>query len=245
MRWSDDKIEWLRNNKSNYTNHTELLNNFNKMFNANLTLSQLSSRCKRSKISLRFNILWKDKIEWLIKSKDIYDDREDILNAFNNHFNLNIKLNRLTDISTRYKLDLPIAKRMKMKGIEQGWMKLRGYKTLPIGSDINRDNPNRPYIKKANGDYAIKSRYIYETYHNVKLDPVDDMIIFLDSDSTNFNIENLYLMKRSVYAIMMNHRLLKVKSVDKLTLIKYCEWKEKIFKLKGKRETNEELNLFE
>lgn len=234
MRWTEDKIEWLRNNKSNYTNREDLLSGFNNMFNTDLGWGSLNSICKRSKISLRFNILWKDKIEWLIKSKEIYDDREDILNAFNNHFNLNIKLNRLTDINTRYKLDLPIAKRMKMKGIEQGWIKLRGYKTLPIGSDINRDNPNRLYIKKATGAYAIKSRYIYETYHNVKLDSVDDIIIFLDSDSTNFNIENLYLMKRSVFAIMMNHRLLKVKSVDKLTLIKYCEWKRKIFNLKRK-----------
>jgi hypothetical protein len=236
MRWTKDMVDWLRKNKSNHNNREELLNDFNKMFNVNLTLSQLSSKCKHSKISLRFNILWEDKIEWLIKSKEIYDDREDILNAFNKHFNLNIKINRLTDISTRYKLDLPIAKRMKMKGIEQGWIKLRGYKTLPIGSDINRDNPNRPYIKKANGDYAVKSRYIYETYHNVKLDPANDVIIFLDDDYTNFSKENLYRLPRKTHALYLNHRLHKVKSVDKLTLIKYCEWKEKIFNLKGKGE---------
>lgn len=233
MKWANDKIDWLRKNKSNYNNREELLNDFNKMFNADLTPNGLSARCKRSKISLRFNVLWEDKIEWLIKSKDIYDDREDILNAFNEHFNLNLKINRLTDISTKYKLDLPIAKKMKMKGIEQGWIKLRGYKTLPIGSDINRDNPNRIYIKKANGDYAIKSRYIYETYHNVKLDPVDDLIVFLDNDNTNFSIENLYLMKRSAHAIMVNHRLYRNKGAHKLTLIKFCEWKERIFKLKG------------
>lgn len=233
MKWANDKIDWLRKNKSNYNNREELLNDFNKMFNADLTPNGLSARCKRSKISLRFNNLWKDKIEWLIKSKDIYDDREDILNAFNEHFNLNIRLNRLTDISTKYKLDLPIAKKMKMKGIEQGWIKLRGYKTLPIGSDINRDNLNRIYIKKANGDYAIKSHYIYETYHNVKLDTADDIIVFLDNDNTNFSIENLYLMKRSAHAIMVNHRLYRNKGAHKLTLIKFCEWKERIFKLKG------------
>lgn len=238
MRWTDDKIEWLRKNKSNYNNREELLNAFNEMFKLNITLNGLSARCKRSKISLRFNILWKDKLEWLIKSKEIYTDREDILNAFNKHFNLHISLNRLTDINTKYKLGLPIAKRMKMKGIEQGWIKLRGYKTLPIGSDINRDNLNKLYIKKAEGNYVIKSRYFYETYHNIKLDPVDDVIIFLDNDTNNFSIENLYLMKRSAHAIMISHGLTRNKVVSKETLIKFCEWKEKIFNLKRKGERN-------
>ena len=34
----------------------------------------------------------KDRLEWLRKSRDIYTDREDILNAFNKHFNLNVSL---------------------------------------------------------------------------------------------------------------------------------------------------------
>lgn len=236
MRWSDIKIEWLRNHKEQCSSREELLELFNLEFNENISFVSLLSVCKRNKISLRFNILWKDKLEWLIKSKEIYTDREDILNAFNKHFNLHISLNRLTDINTKYKLGLPIAKRMKMKGIEQGWIKLRGYKTLPIGSDINRDNLNKLYIKKADGNYVIKSRYFYETYHNVKLDSVDDVIIFLDDDHTNFSKENLYRLSRKTHALYLNHRLHKVKSVDKLTLIKYCEWKEKIFNLKRKGE---------
>lgn len=224
-------VDWLRKNKPNYNNREELLSGFNHTFNTHVVWSQLNSRCKYYKISLRFNVLWEDKIEWLIKSKDIYDDREDILNAFNEHFNLNLKINRLNDINHRYNLSLPVAKRLMMNNIESGWVKLRGYKTLPVGSDIHRNNSNRLYIKKEDGSYEIKSRHIYQTYHKVKLDPVDDVIVFLDNDYTNFSIENLYLMKRSVQGIMASHRLYRNKVADKLTLIKFCEWKEKIFNL--------------
>lgn len=233
MIWTNDKIEWIRQNKDNFNNRQELLKTFNEVFKINITLNGLSVICKRSKISLRFNVLWGDKIEWLIKSKEIYNDREDILNAFNKHFNLDISIKRLTDINTKYKLGLPIAKRMRMKGIEQGWIKLRGYKTLPIGSDINRDNLNKLYIKKADGDYAIKSRYIYEAYHNVKLNAAEDIIVFLDNDNNNYSIKNLYLMKRSAHAIMIRNGLHRNKVISKGTLIKFCEWKEKILKLKG------------
>ena len=56
---------------------------------------------------------------------------------------------------------------------------------------------------------------------------------FLDDDHNNFSKENLYKTSKKVHHLMSGHRLHNVKT-DKLTVIKFCEWEEKIFNLKGK-----------
>lgn len=69
----------------------------------------------------------KDRLEWLIKSKEIYNDREDILKAFNEHFNLNVSLSLLTKNNGRYKLGLPKAWRLLRKNAEITQVKRRGF----------------------------------------------------------------------------------------------------------------------
>lgn len=183
----------------------------------------------------------KDRLDWLIKSKEIYDDREDILKAFNDYFNLNVSLSLLTKNNVRYNLDLPKAWRLIRKNFEILQVKRRGFYKRPDDYEQTYLKDNIVYMKtsetvkysRRKDGFVPKNRYLYEQYHGVKLDDVEDLIIFLDDDHTNFSKENLYRLSRKTHALYLNHRLHKVKSVDKLTLIKYCEWKEKIFKLKG------------
>jgi hypothetical protein len=178
----------------------------------------------------------KDRLEWLIKSKEIYNDREDILNAFNKYFNVNVSLALLSKNNYKYKLDLPRATRIITRCLEMGWVKRRGFSRRDSDYTQEYVNGNRTFIKidnaKTKDGFVPKHRYLYEKYHNIKLDDIDDVIIFLDNDHTNFSKENLYLVKRKTHALYLNHRLHKVKSVDKLALIKYCEWKENIIELK-------------
>ena len=174
----------------------------------------------------------KDRLEWLIKSKEIYNDREDILNAFNKYFNVNVSLALLSKNNYKYKLDLPRATRIITRGLEMGWVKRRGFSRRDSNYTQEYVNGNRTFIKidnaKTKDGFVPKHRYLYEKYHNIKLDDIDDVIIFLDNDHTNFSKENLYLVKRKTHALYLNHKLHKVKSIDKLSLIKFCEWKEKI-----------------
>ena len=182
----------------------------------------------------------KDRLEWLRKSKVIYTDREDILNAFNKHFNLNVSLSLLSKNNYKYNLGLPKANRIIQRGLEIGWIKKRGFARRDSDYTQEYVSGSRTYIKvdgaETKDGFVPKNRYLYEQYHNEKLDPIEDIVVFLDDDYTNFSKENLYKMKRSTHALMFNHGLYGMKSVDKLTLVKYCEWKGKIFTLKGKRE---------
>lgn len=234
MRWNDIKIEWLRNHKEQCSSREELLELFNLEFNENISFGSLLSVCKRNKISLRYKLVpRKEQVEWLKNNKHNYNDREDILHAFNQHFTTNINLNVLRDLNTKYQLCLPKAHRaigIARGNLKTGWLKLRGFTHKQIGDEIHDGSCTTAYIKVSNSQnkrdrYVLKNRYLYEQYHNEKLDPIEDIVVFLDNDHTNFSKENLYKMKRRTHAIMVNHGLYGNKDIDKILLIKFCEWK--------------------
>ena len=235
--WTTEEVEWIRNNKEKCSSRQEVVDRFNQSFNKNVSFSKVVSMCKRYKISLRFqNHSWKDKIEWLRANKDKYDDREDILNDLNKTFNTNYTLLQIKDMSTKCKLNLPLAKRRINQGLKKGRLKVLGVEQHEIGDECYRSGKNI-FIKTDNTNdfkknFTLKHRYLYEQYHNVKLKD-DDCILFLDDDHNNFSKENLYKTSRFVHSLMSGHRLHNIKT-DKLTVIKFLEWKEKIFQRRMK-----------
>jgi len=187
---------------------------------------------------VRYNVwlkrpkVWtEEKLNWLIKSKDIYDDREDILNAFNEHFGTNINLHYLRIIGNKHKLGLPKAHKIIKTGLEIGWVSLRGFTEKNIGDEIF--NGKATFIKTSNeskeryGNYVLKQRYLYEQYHSVKL-KTNELIIFLNGDKKDFSKENLYKVSRYICGLMSGNRFLAKNSFKTLSRIKFCEWKQKI-----------------
>ena len=81
--------------------------------------------------------------------------------------------------------------------------------------------------------YRLMHRYLYEKFNDVTLNN-NDMIIFLDGNKNNFQKDNLYKITRNINGIMKASNLYNVKT-DKIAVIKYCEWKEKLMKA-GKEE---------
>jgi hypothetical protein len=187
---------------------------------------------------VRYNVwlkrpkVWtEEKLNWLIKSKDIYDDREDILNAFNEHFGTNINLHYLRIIGNKHKLGLPKAHKIIKTGLEIGWVSLRGFTEKNIGDEIF--NGKATFIKTSNeskeryGNYVLKQRYLYEQYHSVKL-KTNELIIFLNGDKKDFSKENLYKVSRYICGLMSGNRFLAKNSFKTLSRVKFCEWKQKI-----------------
>jgi len=189
----------------------------------------------RYNVWLKRQKVWtEEKLNWLIKSKEIYDDREDILNAFNEHFNTYISLHYLRIVGNKHKLGLPKAKRLLRKSLESSWISARGFAEKNIGDEIF--NGKATYIKTFNeskgryGNYVLKQRYLYEIYYNVKL-ITNDFIIFLNGDKKDFSKENLYKASRYVCGLMSGNRFLTNNNLKTLNRIKYCEWNEKIKEL--------------
>lgn len=233
--WSTEEIEWIRNNKDKFSSRHEVVVEFNKKFNSDTSFNKVISICKRHGISLRYNnFSWEEKIKWLKENKHKYDDREDILNDLNKHFNTNYTLVHIKDMNTKCKLNLPLAKRRINQGLKNGRIKLMGVSQREIGEESYRSGEN-VYIKTDNtkefkNNFTLKHRYLYEQYHNVKLTN-DDCIIFLDNNHNNFNKENLYKISRKVHSLMSGYQLHNTRT-EKEIVIKCLEWKEKIIYLK-------------
>lgn len=181
----------------------------------------------------RQRVWTKEKLDWLIESKNRYDDREDILKAFNNRFNTDLTLRKLSFVNDHYKLKLPKSNRLLKKNIEEKRRSLFGRDDMNIGDEFTRNG--KVYIKISNkpkekhSNYILKKRYMYEKYHNIKLN-YDDCIIFLNGNHNDFSKDNLYRISNSINGYLVGHGLYNVE-LDKLSVIKYCEWKEKITKL--------------
>lgn len=218
--WTEERLEWLKLNASR--DRHALIRKFNETFNANITMAALRSIIYRFNLKLPSpRIRWtKDKLEWL--ESQSFNDKRDLLKAFNEKYDANVKIDQLSHIAYLYNLDIPDKQRI--------------YK--PQGS-IMYSKHNIPQVKIKDRVYMSMHRYLYEKYHDVKLND-NDMIIFLDGNKNNFDKKNLYKITKRINGIMKSNNLHNVKT-DKRTVIKFCEWKEKIFTLKGKIETKEKL----
>lgn len=211
-KWTTEQLEWLECNASR--DRHSLIKKFNETFNANITMTTLKSAIHRFDLKIPSpRVHWtKDKLEWL--ESQSFNDKRDLLKAFNEKYNANIKLDQLTHIAYLYNIQIPDKQRI--------------YK--PQGS-IMYTKHNIPQVKIKDRVYMSMHRYLYEKYHDVKLND-NDMIVFLDGNKNNFDKENLYKITQNINGIMQSNNLHNVKT-DKLTVIKFCEWKEKINYLQG------------
>ena len=230
-------IEWIKNNKFRFNSKEELTEAFNSEFNFSLTPQKISGLCKRYKIPLKYKCFtWEKEIEWLKKNKKNYNDREDILNAMNKELGTSHNLLKIKDMNTKYKLNLPLANKRINAGLIKGRIKLRGKPELEIGEEACKSGKNI-YIKTSNSgkkfsdNFTLKHRYLYEKYYNEKL-KVDDIVLFLDGDYTNFSKENLYKLDKKIQRKMLGHNLYNTKT-NRLCVIKILEWETKIKELEN------------
>lgn len=74
---------------------------------------------------------------------------------------------------------------------------------------------------KINNSWIPKQKFIYEQAHG----PIkeNEFIVFLDKDTNNFEIDNLYPVNRKIHATMCSNHWYTDNSENTLTAIKYCE----------------------
>lgn len=221
-------VFWLKENKGIYATRKEILNALNKHFNINISIGYLNQLNYRYKLSLNTDKVTYSEEMFEFMQNGKYETRQELCDAFNKEFNLNLTLGKLRDLNTKHGLNIGNPTR-NMHNLQKGWIKTRGYTTREIGEEVEMGE-DVPYIKLGQNNYVAKHRYLYEKYHNIKLD-FDDLIIFLDNNKNNFSKDNLYKISRHVAGIMVGDKLNEVKTNDKATIIKYCEWKEKIYQL--------------
>lgn len=102
---------------------------------------------------------------------------------------------------------------------------------LPVGSE-SVNSKGYVEIKIAENTWVLKHRYLYEQYHNVKLDNSEN-VIFLDGNRNNFDKENLYVVSDTiVLRIGKNKGFYKDKDMT-LSSIAIAKIKQKIKELEN------------
>ena len=189
--WSEEQEDFIRENYELYTANklTELLN---EKFGIQKNLCVVKHKITKLNCCSKVRYYTEEEKEWILNNLSNYKTFDGLYNAFNEKFNLNISEHKFRNL---------IYTRMKLTLAEEGYKRSDYHE---IGTEKTYDGV--VYIKvrddlRHKANYQIKSRYMYEQYHNVKLDK-EQFVVFLDGDNTNFDKDNLFLVSHNGYATM-------------------------------------------
>ena len=183
--YTEDQIEYLKEIALNKTNK-EITRMFNEKFNLNKTITSIIGIKSRQGIYSYTRVYTEEQLDYL-KSISKGKTHKEITELFNKEFKDN-------------RTETGIKSIMFEKGIllsDDGRFKKgnRPKNTLPIGTEIMRED-GYLYVKIAEPNkWKQKHRIIYEKYHG-KI-PAKHVVLFGDGDRMNFDIGNLILASKA------------------------------------------------
>lgn len=147
---------------------------------------------------------------------------QEITDCLNKKYNLNLTIKQIRELKKTNHLTSEINTKFK-KGQE-------AYNHKPIGYEFVRDDGYIEIKVAEPNQWKLKQTYIYENkYGNI---PKGYRVIFLDQDKTNYDINNLKLVKIEDILIAKNKKLLSNnKSITKTGLL-ISQLINKTYKLK-------------
>ena len=273
-RSNEEQIKWIKENYSSFQSSKEALNEFNKIFNQNITEGTFYSKVSHLNCRLgRFYTIEQEK--WIVENANKYKTLSKLAEAYNKKFNSNITSRAISRKACRLGIktrEVHVYTKEEDEWIMQNFQrdtydKLAVefntlFKTCITGKKIRtrcrslnlkRDDShvvidnkkykigdekvNGKYIrvkvkeyergsgwsdKKANECWTTKQKYVWEQYHKEKV-PDDCQIVFLNGNTRDFNIENLYCIKKKYLPYMRNNHWFSDDSNVTLTAIKWCE----------------------
>ncbi|HFU4218810.1 TPA: HNH endonuclease signature motif containing protein [Streptococcus suis] len=207
--YQDEWVDFIRKNATG-TKISDLTERLNAEFNLNLVPSQVARMKKRFKVhsgrvkidvAQIFNEEQKDFIRKNVKGL-LYRDLARLLNA---EFGTGFSVEQVRSWAKRNKLKNGMPGGIQKGEKRPGWSNSGTFKKGLIPHNKKKIGDERIcdgyiWVKVAEPDvWKAKHRHVYEQHHNIKLGK-DDILIFLDNDRTNCDIDNLYLVNRSIHA---------------------------------------------
>lgn len=228
--YTTEQDEWLRENVEHCDSFAHLTEMFNEHFATNVSGSSVSQRCcKRLHIHRKAknkHYYTAEQDEWLRRHIENCESFAHLAEMFNRHFNTNVGKYSVSDrcckqLSIHRNTNSGIFKNGEQhaQSYEIGDERIHdGYVWVKV-NDIKHCGKVTSKMFKEN--WVQKHRYVYERQYG-KI-PNDHIIIFLDSDKTNFAINNLYCIPRKINAIMNQNHWFSENPELTLTAIKWCE----------------------
>lgn len=215
--WTVKEEKWILENYYLYESLNDLLNDFNKIFVRKRTLQGFSMHCQNRLKLKRYIPFTEEENQWIKDNIDNYK-YEDLSIEFNKIFWRNTtKSSMQTYCSRKLGVNKEIPERFCTVPI--GATKTKAGYTYIKTKEIDYNDEN--ITRRAELTYEPLSRVIWRQYYGEI--PDDCQIIFLDNNKTNYDIENLYCIKRKYLPYMKcNHWFSKNPDVT-LTALKWCE----------------------
>ena len=227
-RYSETEITWLAQQSLSLT-YPELTALFNKEFGTNLSESALSTKCLKLGLKRpRYEFFTEEQIEW-VKEQGTEITYSELAERFNEKFGTNVKRYAMSDLCTkRLGLKRTINKGQYKDG-ERGALKYKvgdevirsGYIWVKVSdeafSSSEKDNYNSLYKR----NWKRKSDLVWEKENG----PIPDksFLIFLDGDTMNCELANLYLVNNQVHARMCQNHWYNGNRQFVLTALRWCE----------------------
>ena len=219
--YTEEKLNWLRENYDNYDTVVELTKKFNEKFSCSKEPYAIGKQCSKLGLKKDFGYTEEQK-QWLIDNYDSYDAVVDLAKEFIDVFGLERNYKSIADYCFRkLGLNKDINKKVvPNKKYKVGDEKFEGgYYYIKVKE---YERTGKFDNKKQKQCWKQKQRVIWENYHNQEI-PDDCQIVFLNGDRSDFNIENLYCVKKKYLPYMERNHWFSDNPELTLTAIKLCE----------------------
>lgn len=219
--YTDEQLNWLRDNYHIYRTTVDLTKAFNEKFDCSKDWHLINRQCNKIGLSKNNGFSEKQK-QWLINNYDKFDSVVCLWEAYNKKFNRNV---HYTTVQGQCSKILNLNKDVKDKFVPNKKYKIGDEKFSQGYYFVKTKEYERTgvYDAKRQKECWEKKHYvIWKEYYNEEI-PEDCIIVFLNGDKKDFDIENLYCMKRKYISYMNRNHWFSNNPEITLTAIKWCE----------------------
>lgn len=205
-----------------YKQPQEICDLFYKKFNRKTCVGTIINfKCRHNKNRKHYK-KWElsdNQLKWLLNMLP-YRDNVEAIEVFKNKFGIELNQFILRDI--RHKNNVKRIYKQKIRDT-----RFREKIKKPLYNE-KTDNRGKDYVRIDTRKYQLKRRYVWEQYYGRKI-PKDYVIIHLDNDTTNYDINNLALVKKGTltYSVRKGIELNDKDIIKTIDMIRLLEKKTK------------------
>ena len=222
--WTDEEKKWLAGQDTSLS-YKELTKLYNDRFSGNLTVLQVQE--KAAKLNLKrerkYHQYTEEEKEWLI-GQDTSLTIEELTKRFNERFNESLSVSQISDL---------VIKRLKVRRSgNSGQFQIGPRPKYKVGDEIikagyiyvkidDHYKPGKSTSEDYKRNWKRKANLVWEKEYGEI--PEGQFLIFLDGNTLNCDITNLYPVTRAVHAVMTSNHWYKLNREFTLGALKYCE----------------------
>lgn len=225
--FTKEEVEWLVKNQDTMS-RAKLTNAFNARFGTALNKYSISDKCLKLGLFRTYyrHDYTEEQVEWLQKHQDTMT-RAKLAEAFNEHFGTSVSKDSVADKCNK-RLGLHRTENPTTFGnVQKKQLPIGTIRKSKVGTYIKMQDVPRGYSKEQSNNgynepfWMVLQKKIYQDAHGEI--GKDQFVIFLDGNTDNFDIDNLYPIDRRISATMSKYSWWSKERESTLAAIKWCE----------------------